>query len=118
MQAKEDIKKALNRVEKNYEPIIRIIKENMKNRLDTPLHLIVFLLNPYYHYKDPLFHWDDEVSIGCVEFLETYYFDDLEMQNKILNEELSKYKLKEVMFGKSTTVKGCESNDEQYDPGK
>ncbi|XP_031101996.1 uncharacterized protein LOC116005903 [Ipomoea triloba] len=116
MQAKEDIKKALNGVEKNYEPIIRIIEEKIKNRLDTPLHLMAFLLNPYYHYKDPLFHLDDAVSIGSVKFLEKYYFGDIEIQNKILKEELSKYKMKDGMFGKSIALKGCESNDEHYDP--
>ncbi|XP_019178097.1 PREDICTED: uncharacterized protein LOC109173320 [Ipomoea nil] len=116
IQAKEDIKKALNGVEKNYEPIIRIIEEKMKNRLDTPLHLMAFLLNPYYHYKDPLLHLDVDVSIGSIEFIETYYFGDIEMQNKVLMEELSKYKKKDDMFGKSIAVQGCEFNDEQYDP--
>ncbi|XP_031127560.1 uncharacterized protein LOC116029653 [Ipomoea triloba] len=117
MQAKEHIKKALNEVEiKNHEPIIRIIEKKIKNRLDidTPFHLMTFLLNPYYHYNDHLLHLDDDVSIGSIKFLETYYFDDIEMQNKILKEELSK--MKEGMLGKSLAVKGCESNDEQYDP--
>ncbi|XP_031101802.1 uncharacterized protein LOC116005702 [Ipomoea triloba] len=117
MHAKEEIKRALNGVEKNYEPIIRIIEEKMKNRLDTPLHLMAYFLNPYYHYKDLLLHRDADISFGSIEFLETYYFEDLDMQNKVLKEELSKYKLKEGMFGKLIAIKGCESNDAQYDPG-
>ncbi|XP_031106336.1 uncharacterized protein LOC116010987 [Ipomoea triloba] len=115
MQAKEEIKNALNGVEKNYEPIIRIIEEKIQNRLDTPLHLMAYLLNPYYHYKDPRLHLDHFISMGCVEFLETYYFGDLEMQNKILMDELSKYKKKEGMFGKLIAAKGYESSDGQYD---
>ncbi|XP_019152269.1 PREDICTED: uncharacterized protein LOC109149078 [Ipomoea nil] len=115
MQAKEDIKKALNEVVRNYEPIIKIVEEKMSNRLDSPLHLMAFMLNPYYHFKDPRLHLNVNVSLGCIEFLETYYHDDLEMQNKVLNDEFPIYKRKDGVFGKTLAVKGCETNNERYD---
>ncbi|XP_019178820.1 PREDICTED: uncharacterized protein LOC109173953 [Ipomoea nil] len=64
MQVKEDIKKAFNAVERNYELIIKIVEEKMSNRLDSPLHLMAFMLNPYYHFKDPQLHLDVIVSLG------------------------------------------------------
>ncbi|XP_019157446.1 PREDICTED: uncharacterized protein LOC109154013 [Ipomoea nil] len=118
MQAKEDIKKAFNEVQRNYDPIIKIVEETMSNRLDSPLHLMAYMLNPYYHFKDPRLHLDVNVFLGCIEFLETYYHGDLEMQNKILNEEFPIYKRKDGVFGKTLAVKGCETNNERYDPGK
>ncbi|XP_019156977.1 PREDICTED: uncharacterized protein LOC109153576 [Ipomoea nil] len=116
LQAKDDIKKAFNEVVRNYEPIIKIVEEKMSNRLDSPLHLMAFMLNPYYHFKDPRLHLDVNVSLGCIEFLETYYHGDIEMQNKVLNDEFPNYKRKDGVFGKTLAVKGCETNNERYDP--
>ncbi|XP_019184244.1 PREDICTED: uncharacterized protein LOC109179128 [Ipomoea nil] len=116
MQAKEDIKKTFNEVVRNYEPIIKIVEEKMSNRLDSPLHLMPFMLNPYYHFKDPRLHLDVNVSLGCIEFLETYYHGDIEMQNKVLNDEFPIYKRKDGVFGKTLAIKGCETNNERYDP--
>ncbi|XP_019171429.1 PREDICTED: uncharacterized protein LOC109166984 [Ipomoea nil] len=65
---------------------------------------------------DPRLHLDVNVSLGCIEFLETYYHDDLEMQNKVLNDEFPIYKRKDGVFGKTLAVKGCETNNERYDP--
>ncbi|XP_048604830.1 uncharacterized protein LOC125582270 [Brassica napus] len=53
IEAKNSIKEASNHLEKNYQPIFRIIEEKMKDRLDTPLHVAAYFLNPYYFYKDP-----------------------------------------------------------------
>ncbi|XP_019156870.1 PREDICTED: uncharacterized protein LOC109153457 [Ipomoea nil] len=116
IQAKEDIKKTFNEVVRNYEPIIKIVEEKMSNRLDSPLHLMPFMLNPYYHFKDPRLHLDVNVSLGCIEFLEIYYHGDIEMQNKVLNDEFPIYKRKDGVFGKTLAIKGCETNNERYDP--
>ncbi|XP_019178166.1 PREDICTED: uncharacterized protein LOC109173393 [Ipomoea nil] len=72
MRAKEEIKHALSDVPRNYKSIIDIIEEKMKDRLDSPLHLM------------------------------------------ILSEELSKYKKKEGMFGRSIAIKACEVNDDNF----
>ncbi|CAH1449265.1 unnamed protein product [Lactuca virosa] len=52
-KAKKEIIDALGGNKKAYEPIINIISKKMKGRLDSKLHLTAYLLNPYYHYKDP-----------------------------------------------------------------
>ncbi|XP_056850680.1 uncharacterized protein LOC108824656 [Raphanus sativus] len=43
LEAKNSIKEASNHLEKNYQPIFRIIDEKMKDRLDTPLHVAAYM---------------------------------------------------------------------------
>lgn len=116
MRAKEEIKHVLSDVPRNYQPIIDIIEKKMKDRLDSPLHLMACLLNPYYHYKDPQLHLDNVVGIGVIDFCEILFFNDINMQNKILSEELPKYKKKEGMFGRNIAIKACEVNDDNFNP--
>ena len=42
--------------EKDYKPMIDIIKEKARDRLDSALHLAARLLNPFYNYVE------DEIS--------------------------------------------------------
>ncbi|WOH14251.1 hypothetical protein DCAR_0933768 [Daucus carota subsp. sativus] len=48
----KDVKKEIIKLCKDtkeiYEPIIQIIDSRAKDRLDSPLHLTGYLLNPYY----------------------------------------------------------------------
>lgn len=118
MQAKDDIKIAMNNLPRNYENIMGIIEAKMKNRLDTPIHLMAYLLNPYFHYKDNDLQKDVLVNDGMADFFETYFFGDVEMQNKVYSEEIPKYKKKDGKFGRFIAIKGCEVNDEKFDPGK
>lgn len=78
VEAKKSIKEASNHLEKNYQPIFRIIDEKMKDRLDTPLHVAAYFLNPYYFYKDPEIQKDFEVMEGFIACVETYYHGDFE----------------------------------------
>ncbi|XP_022571064.1 uncharacterized protein LOC111213558 [Brassica napus] len=89
IEAKNSIKEASNHLEKNYQPIFRIIDEKMKDRLDTPLHVAAYFLNPYYFYKDPEIQKDYEVMEGFIACVETYYHGDFEKQNRVVNQELS-----------------------------
>ncbi|XP_019170563.1 PREDICTED: uncharacterized protein LOC109166132 [Ipomoea nil] len=91
-------------------------RKKMKDRLDSPLHLMAYLLNPYYHYKDPQLHLDEVVGVGVVDFCDILFVNDFDMQNKILSEELPKYKKKEGMFGRSIAIKACEVNDDNFNP--
>ncbi|XP_019158581.1 PREDICTED: uncharacterized protein LOC109155351 [Ipomoea nil] len=116
MRAKEEIKHTLSDVPRNYKSIIDIIEEKMKDRLDSPLHLMAYLLNPYYHYKDPQLHLDEVVGVGVVDFCDILFVNDFDMQNKILSEELPKYKKKEGMFGRSIAIKACGVNDDNFNP--
>ncbi|XP_019166931.1 PREDICTED: uncharacterized protein LOC109162702 [Ipomoea nil] len=111
MKTKEEIKHALSDVSRNYKPIIEIIEAKMKDRIHTPRD--GYLLNPYYHYKDPQLHLDKVVS-DVVDFGDTLFFNDSEMQNKMLSEELSKYKRKEGMFGRNIEIKRYEVNDDNF----
>ncbi|KAK6149175.1 hypothetical protein DH2020_016700 [Rehmannia glutinosa] len=104
-QAKEEIKNSLNNIPKNYEPIIEIIDAKLKNRLDSPLHLMAYLLNQYYNYRNPLIHLEQEISLGVIECLDVLFPGELDMQNKIISEELPMYKERESTFGKALAVK-------------
>ncbi|XP_042465666.1 uncharacterized protein LOC122048129 [Zingiber officinale] len=117
LQAKKDIKNALSNVPKNYQHIIDIIDAKMKDRLDSPLHLMAYLLNPFYHYKDSLLYLDQTVSIGVIDCMDVIFLGDIDMQNIILSEELPMYKKKESIFGKPIAVKACSLNDDKFDPG-
>ncbi|CAN6813214.1 unnamed protein product, partial [Brassica oleracea] len=46
LEAKKSIKEASDHLEKNYLPVFRIIDDKMKGRLDTPLHMAAYFLNP------------------------------------------------------------------------
>ncbi|XP_042456357.1 uncharacterized protein LOC122040933 [Zingiber officinale] len=116
LQAKKDIKNALSNVPKNDQHIIDIIDAKMKDRLDSPLHLMAYLLNPFYHYKDPLLYLDQTVSIGVIDCMDVIFLGDIDMQNIILSEELPMYKKKESIFGKPIAVKACLLNDDKFDP--
>lgn len=47
VEARRSIKAAANNLERYYKPIFEIIDEKVKGRLDSPLHLTAYLLNPY-----------------------------------------------------------------------
>ena len=117
LQTKLEIKEALNNVEQHYLPIFAIIDEKSKDRLDTPLHLTAYLLNPYYFYKDLSIFGDEVVSTGFTTFAEMYFPNNLDMQDIIVNIEFTKYSRKEGSFGKPLAAKGCLKNDDNYDPG-
>ena len=51
-QTKEEIREALHNVESNYWPIFEIIDARVQGRLDSSLHVMAYLLNPYYFFKD------------------------------------------------------------------
>ncbi|CAI9279836.1 unnamed protein product [Lactuca saligna] len=115
-KAKKEIIDALGGNKKAYEPIINIISKKMKGRLDSKLHLTAYLLNPYYHYKDPQLQHDPEVMDAVLEFFDTLFAGDLEMQKQVVTIELPKYKKKMDRFGRELAVKACEVNDGDYDP--
>ncbi|KAH6767575.1 hypothetical protein C2S52_018558 [Perilla frutescens var. hirtella] len=117
VQAKEDIKIAEHSIPKNYEPIIEVIDTWIKDRLNSPLYLTAYVLNPFYHYKNPFLHLKHDVAIGMIECVDILFPGDVDLQDKILNEEFPKYRDKESLFGKPVVVKGCSLNDARFDPG-
>ncbi|KAH6772888.1 hypothetical protein C2S51_011292 [Perilla frutescens var. frutescens] len=116
VQANEDIKIVEHSIPKNYEPIIEVIDVRIKDRLDTPLHLTTYVLNPFYHYKNLLLHLEHDVAIDMIECVDILFSGDVDLQDKILNKEFSKYRDRESLFGKAVAVKGCSLNDARFDP--
>ncbi|CAH1419480.1 unnamed protein product [Lactuca virosa] len=114
--AKEEIIKSLGGNEKHYKPIIDIINTKMKGRLDSTLHLTSYLLNPYYHYKDPQLQYDPDVMDAVLDFFDTLFRGDLEMQRQVVTIDLPKYKKKVDRFSCDLAIKHCKVNDADFDP--
>ncbi|KAL1203389.1 hypothetical protein V5N11_033171 [Cardamine amara subsp. amara] len=114
-EAKKEICKALDNVEQNYRPILSIIELKSKSRLDSPLHLMGYLLNPYYFYKDSSIQFDRDIISAIFKCVDAFYPNDLDTQTIIINTELPKYTKKEGNFGHPTAFKACSKNDESYD---
>lgn len=86
---KDEIHVTCNRKKSTFLPVIEIVEKYAKGRLDPPLHLTTYFLNPHYYYRDitikkknrstkptflkyiSLFYLEEEIQdkIGCVEFL-------------------------------------------------
>ncbi|PWA93204.1 hypothetical protein CTI12_AA073670 [Artemisia annua] len=72
---------------------------------------MAYLLNPYYFYKDPQIQHDLNVAL---EFFETIFTGDLEMQKQVTVIELPKYKKKMDRFGKELAISSCKVNNDDY----
>jgi hypothetical protein len=120
LKAKEEILAAIGNVDKAanmnlYLGIMDIIVEKMKGRLDTPLHLAAYFLNPYFSYNDPSIFTNEHVVDGLISAVETFYHGDYDKQNQVLNVELDKFKDKEGHFAKDVAKAGCK--DYNFSPG-
>nr|XP_020193379.1 uncharacterized protein LOC109779178 [Aegilops tauschii subsp. strangulata] len=52
VKAKKEIKEAFGNIEARYKDVLAIVEKKMKDRLDAPLQLTAYLLNPHYSYAD------------------------------------------------------------------
>ncbi|KAF2604677.1 hypothetical protein F2Q70_00027470 [Brassica cretica] len=112
--AKNSIKETTDHLEKNYQPIFKIIDEKMKGWLDSPLHMASYVLNPFYFYKDNI-QCDLEVMDGSITCVETFYHGDFEKQGLVVNHEVNLYKNRNGSFGRNLAMTGCEKK-ENFDP--
>ncbi|KAF0923538.1 hypothetical protein E2562_006420 [Oryza meyeriana var. granulata] len=120
MKAKDEIKAGFQNIDRPgnlnaYNNVIEIIEEKMKDRLDTPLHLAAYFLNPYYSYNNDSIFTNELVMDGFITAVETFYHGDYDKQSKVLNEELPKFRDKQGHFGKPVAKEGCKKYD--FDPG-
>jgi hypothetical protein len=118
LKAKKHIKVAVGNIDKTgnlYNSIIQIIDEKMKNRLDTPLHKAAYFLNPYYSYNDSSIFDAKEVTDGFIEAVETFYHGEYEKKNKVLNEDVHRFKDQVGHFSKQVAVDGCKAYE--FSPG-
>ena len=116
MLFRSEMKAAIENSEKDYLLITNAMDTKMSGRLDSPLHMVAYILNPRYSYAEPSIFTDVEVMATLMEVMDTIYYDDDIKQNKILNIDFTKFKKKEGMFGKVTAMKAI-SND-NFDAGK
>jgi len=115
LKAKREIKEAYGNVETRYKEVIAIIDKKMKGRLDSPLHLTAYLLNPYYSYGNPSIFDDATITEGFISCVETFYHHDEDKQDHTVNTELKKFQNREGPFNKKL-AKTCENFD--YNPGR
>ncbi|KAL6518197.1 hypothetical protein OROMI_033898 [Orobanche minor] len=89
-EAKNEIKK-LYTYEKDLEPILEIIETKPKGRLDRPLHVARYMLNPYCYYQDRELPKDVvcmKAAMTCIEMFFPNYYD---LQDLVANAELVQY---------------------------
>ncbi|GKV45366.1 hypothetical protein SLEP1_g52458 [Rubroshorea leprosula] len=68
--ARKEIKAFYKNKQEKYKPILDVIEENSKDRLDTPLHKAAYLMNPHYYYNDPTMRMDSglqKAALTCIE---------------------------------------------------
>ncbi|XP_024156145.1 uncharacterized protein LOC112164141 [Rosa chinensis] len=102
--------------ETHYRPILDIVDGKARGRLDSPLHLAGYLLNPYYTYANPSLENDNVVMDEFFTCAETFFPDDIQTQSLVTNVELHKYLKKVDGFGRGLAKAGCTQNDDNYNP--
>ncbi|CAD6248387.1 unnamed protein product [Miscanthus lutarioriparius] len=100
LKAKRQIKEAFGNVEARFKDVIAVIDKKMNGRLDSPLHLIAYLLNPDYSYSDPSIFDQPKISEGFIACVEKFYYHDEDMQHQAANIELKKFQNREGPFSK------------------
>jgi hypothetical protein len=100
LKAKRQVKEALGNVENRFKDVVAVIEKKMAGRLDSPLHLTAYLLNPHYNYVDPSIFDAPKITEGFISCVETFYYHDDEMQEQAANIKLQKFQNREDPFSK------------------
>jgi hypothetical protein len=58
------------------------VEEKMKKRLDCPVHMAAYCLNPYYSYIKPSIFDSEDVMDGFIAAIETFYHDFHKFKDK------------------------------------
>jgi hypothetical protein len=98
-----------------YKSIIEIVEEKIKKRLDCPIHMAAYCLNPYYSYNKPSIFDSEDVMDGFIEAVEIFYHDDYDKQNQVLSNDFHKFIYKVGHFAKKVALAGCKYYD--FSPG-
>jgi hypothetical protein len=99
-KAKREIKQCYGNMEARYKDVMAIVDKKLKCRLDSPLHLVAYLLNPHYSYSDTSLFDDGTIIEGFVTCVETFYHADEDMPDQVVNKELRLFQNKEGCFAK------------------
>ncbi|KAF0924420.1 hypothetical protein E2562_010087 [Oryza meyeriana var. granulata] len=100
LKAKRQIKEAFGNMESRFKEVIAVVDKKMKVRLDSPLHLTAYLLNPHYSYANPSIFDDSTIVEGFISCVETFYYHDEDKQDQAVNTELKKFQNREGPFNK------------------
>ena len=91
LKAKREIKEVFGNNESRFKEVIAVIDKKMKERLDSPLHLIAYLLNPHYSYNNPSIFDEPTITEGFINCVETFYYHDEDKQHQAANIDLKKF---------------------------
>ena len=94
--------------------MLAIVEKKMKDRLDAPLQLTAYLLNPHYSYADDSIFDSVDINTAFYSCVETFYHGDENMQDKVVNYEIGKFQSREDSFAKKL-ARTCQNFD--YNPG-
>ncbi|CAN0837016.1 hypothetical protein LINGRAHAP2_LOCUS1675 [Linum grandiflorum] len=73
-----------------------------RNRLDTPLHLTAYLLNPHYSNKDSAIFDNTDATTSFITCVEKFYYHcDEDIHDQVVNVEFTKFQGKQGHFGKN-----------------
>jgi hypothetical protein len=115
LKAKREIKEAFGNNESRFKEIIVVIDKKMKGRIDSPLHLTAYLLNPHYSYSNPSIFDEPTITEEFISSMETFYYHDEDKQGQAANIELKKFQNRERPFNKKL-VRTFENFD--YNPSR
>jgi hypothetical protein len=91
LKAKREIKEAFGNIESRFKEVIAVIDKKMNGRLDSPLHLTAYLLNPHYSYSKPSIFDEPKITEGFIACVEKFYYHDEDLQHQAANIELKKF---------------------------
>ncbi|CAL1400204.1 unnamed protein product [Linum trigynum] len=115
LKAKREIKEAFKNEELRYKEVIAIVEKKMRGRLDAPLHLTAYLLNPHYSYADSSIFDNADITTSLITCVEQFYHGcDEDIHDEEVNIEFTKFQRKQGLFGKKM-AKNCVNFD--YNPG-
>jgi len=113
---KEEIRGVYKGKDRDYKPVIDIIEAKAQGRLDSPLHMAAYFLNPLYFYRaDEAVMRSIAANDGFIDVMELFY-PDMDNQIQISTYELEKYMDRKGSFGRVVAVASCKSPD--FNPGK
>jgi hypothetical protein len=115
LKAKREIKKVYGNDEDKFKDVIAVIERKMAGRLDSPLHMTAYLLNPYYSYTNPSIFDEPKRNVAFIACVEQFYYYDEDKQHQAANIELKKFQNRDGPFSKKL-ARSYEDFD--YNPGR
>ncbi|CAN0918425.1 hypothetical protein LINGRAHAP2_LOCUS30877 [Linum grandiflorum] len=116
LKAKKEMKVAFKNEELRYKEVIAIVDKKMKGRLDAPLQLTAYLLNPHYSYKDSTIFDNSNVTTSLITTVEQFYHGcDEDIHDQVVNIEFTMFQRKQGLFGKKVARNACDNFE--FNPG-